>query len=148
MGQDTRYRALPDQAYDPRVTDLDDPLNVPAATGPQALLTTDPTTGVPMTGRGGWYNRNVTQTIPVQLTAGVSLRCLVNNPKRTGCIIQNEDAAATLNYSWGNDIQAFGKSVAPGGADLYDFTTPSDALYLFCLTANIRVLVMEISRAG
>jgi hypothetical protein len=148
MGQDTRYRPLPDQAYDPRVTDLDDPLNVPAATGPQALLSIDPATGNAMTTKGGWFNRNVTQTIPVQLTAGVSLRCLVNNPKRTGCIIQNEDAAATLNYSWGNDIGLFGKSIAPGGADLYDFTTPSDALYLFCATANIRVLVMEISRAG
>lgn len=143
MGQKTRYTPLPDQAYDPRVTDLSKPLNVPAATGPQAV---DPATGQPIA--GNWRNRNVTQTIPVQLVAGVSLRVLVNNQRRTGLVIQNLDAAASLNYSFGNDIAAFGKTIAPGGADLYDFTTPSDALYLFCVAANIRVLVMEISRAG
>jgi hypothetical protein len=143
MGQKTVYTPLPDQAYDPRVTDLSKPLNVPAATGPLAI---NPATGAPAA--GNWKNRNVTQTIPVQLTTGVSLRVLVNNYRRTGCIIQNRDAAATLQYSWGNDIQASGKSIAPGGADLYDFTTPSDALYLFCASANIAVLIMEFSRAG
>jgi|SRR5271167_4969025 len=150
MGQRTRYTPLPDQAYDPRVTDLSKPFNVPAATGPQAALETDPTTGQPRVrkGGGGWQNNNVTQTIPVQLTAGVSLRVLVNNPKRTGLVIQNNDAAAAMQYSFGNDIGAFGKSIAAGGADLYDFTTPSDALYIFCATANIRVLVLEISRSG
>lgn len=143
MGQDTRYTALPDQAYDPRVTNLDKPFNVPAATGPQAV---DPVTGESK--HGTWRNRNVTQTIPIGLIAGASQRVLVNNPRRTGVIIQNKDTVQQLNYSWANDLQLFGLQIGPGGSVLLDFTCPSDALYLFCGGANIQACVAEISRAG
>jgi hypothetical protein len=147
MGQKTRYTPLPDQAYDPRITDLSKPFNVPAATGPQAIASIDPTTGLATT-QGGWVNRNVTNTIPVQLVALATVRILPTNPKRTGVLIQNLDATATLNFSFSNDLQGNGAQVGAGGSVLLDFTTPPDTLYLFCATANIRALVMEFSRMG
>jgi len=147
MGQKTRYQALPDQAYDPRITDLSKPFNVPAATGPQAIASIDPTTGLATT-QGGWVNRNVTNTIPVQLTALVSIRILPTNPKRTGVLIQNLDATAVLNFSFSNDLQGNGAQIGAGGSVLLDFTTPPDTLYLFCASANIRALVMEFARMG
>jgi hypothetical protein len=147
MGQKTRYAPLPDQAYDPRVTDLSKPFNVPAATGPQAITSIDPATGLATT-QGGWVNRNVTNTIPFQLTAGVSTRALPYNPKRTGLLIQNDDTVNPLNFSFSNDLKGNGVSIGPGGAVLFDFTTPPDTLYLFCGGANIACLVLEISRMG
>jgi hypothetical protein len=147
MGQKTRYTPLPDQAYDPRITDLTKPFNVPAATGPQAIQSIDPTTGLATT-QGGWVNRNVTNTIPVQLIALQTVRILVTNPKRTGVLIQNLDATAALNFSFSNDLQGNGAQIGAGGSVLLDFTTPPDTLYLFCATANIRALVMEFSRMG
>jgi hypothetical protein len=143
MGQDTRYTPLPDSPSDPRVTDLSKPFNVPASTGPQAI---DAVTG--KSKHGDWRNRNVTQTIPIGLIAGVSQRVLVNNPRRTGLIIENKDATQPLNYSFANDLQSFGLVIAAGGSVLLDFTCPSDALYLFCGAANIQACVAEISRAG
>jgi hypothetical protein len=151
MGQKSRYTPLPDQAYDPRVTDLSKPFNVPAATGPQALPagTLVSADGMPLPGaRAGWVNRNITNTIPVQLQTGVSLRILPTNPKRTGIIIQNLDATAALNFSFSNDLAGNGAQIGAGGSVLLDFTCPPDTLYLFCGTANIRALVMEFSRSG
>src|SRR5271156_3977279 len=109
MGQKTRYTPLPDQAYDPRITDLSKPFNVPAATGPQTIASVDPTTGLATT-QGGWVNRNVTNTIPVRLQAGVSLRVLPTNPKRTGLLIQNIDTVNSLNFSFANDLMGNGGS--------------------------------------
>lgn len=169
MGRPTKYRPLPDQAYDPRVTDLSSPLNVPGSSGPQATYPyTDAATGLMTTGAdlaagngpgtpgyqktgpngSGWQNRNVTNTIPFSLVAGVSARVLPVNYKRTGLLLQNLDATAVLNFSFGNDLQGFGAQIGAGGSALFDFTTPPDTLYLFCATANIQALVMEISRAG
>jgi hypothetical protein len=169
MGRATKYTALPDQAYDPRVTDLSKPLNVPGVTGPQSAYPyVDPGSGLATTGadmaagngpgtRGynrpgtngaGWVNRNVTNTIPFTLTAGATTRALPVNYKRTGLIIQNADATATLNYSFANDLQGFGLQVPPGGSVLLDFTTPPDTLYLFCASANIQAIVAEFSRSG
>lgn len=164
MGRPTKYTPLPDQAYDPRVTDLSQPLNVPASTGPQAIYPfADPKTGLPTTGSdiaagippgsragaGGWINRNVTNTIPYTILAGQSTRALPVNYKRTGVIIQNLDATATLNYSFANDLQNFGGQIGPGGSVLLDFTCPPDTLYLFVGgAANIQALVVEFSRSG
>jgi hypothetical protein len=147
MGKLTRYRALPDQSYDPRVTDLAHPFNVPAATGP---LTINPATGLL---NGGWVNRNVTNTIPIRLqgiVAGVtngSLRVLPNNPKRTGLIIQNLDAVNALNFSIANDLAGNGIQVGAGGSILLDFTCPPDAIYLFS-AVPLSAMVVEFSRAG
>jgi hypothetical protein len=155
MGRLTKYRPVPDQAYDPRITNLARPLNVPAATGPQASISyTDPGTGQSTTagaasgGPAGWQNKNVTNQIPFLLTAGVSTRALAYNAKRNGMIIQNNDASSTLSYSLGQDLQALGLSIGPGGSVLFDFTTPPDTLYLFCGAANIQVTVVEITRTG
>lgn len=149
MGKLTRYRALPDQSYDPRVTDLSKPFNVPASTGPQTV-TIDPNTGAQVT-QGGWINRNVTNTIPVRLVgiiAGISsgsVRILPNNPKRTGLLIQNLDAVNALNFSFANDLAGNGAQIGAGGSILLDFTTAPDALYLFS-AVPLSALVLEFSR--
>ena len=152
MGKRTTYKPLPDQAYDPRVTDLSKPLNVPGTTGPQANYPfQDPGTGQIVTNAGagsGWVNRNVTNSIPFSLIAAQSTRALPVNYKRTGLLIQNLDATATLNFSFANDLQGFGGAIGAGGSALFDFTTPPDTLYLFCASANIQAMVMEFSRAG
>lgn len=147
MGQKTRYTPLPDQSYDPRVTDLSKPFNVPAATGPQTIASINPTTGLAMT-QGGWVNRNVTNTIPFRLVQAVSTRALPYNPKRTGLLIQNLDTVNPLNFSFANDLQGNGGQIGAGGSALFDFTTPPDTLYLFCGGANLSALVMEFSRMG
>jgi hypothetical protein len=156
MGKLTRYRGLPDQAYDPRVTDLRRPFNVPAGSGPQAAYI-DPATGQSSASLAagasgqpysGWTNKNVTNMIPFLLIAGVSVRALPNNPKRCGLEILNKDAATTINYSFSNDLQLQGLAIGPGGAALYDFTTPPDALYLIAGATNVQVVVLEISRMG
>jgi hypothetical protein len=156
MGRLTKYRPVPDQSYDPRVTDLSRPLNVPGMTGPQSGIPYLDSSGAPTTGSAqnpnsagmGWTNRNVTNQIPFLLTAGISTRALPYNAKRTGLVIQNLDAAQPLSYSFSNDLQALGLQIGAGGAALFDFTTPPDTLYLFCGAANIQVAVVEISRAG
>jgi hypothetical protein len=134
-------------------------LNVPGLTGPQAGIPyIDPDTGLTTSGSainpqggpssGGWMNRNVTNQIPFQLVAGVTIRALPYNIKRTGLLIQNQDAAAPMNYSLAQDLQGNGLIIPAGGDVLLDFTTPPDTLYIFCGTANIRVIVAEFSRAG
>lgn len=163
MGRLTKYRQTPDQAYDPRITNLRRPLNMPAATGPQSGIPyADPATGLATTGAAqaqaagqlagaigqGWTNKNVTNLLPVTLVAGVSQRILAYNPKRSGLEIQNQDATATLSYSFSQDLQGSGLQIGPGGAALYDFTTPPDTVYLFCAAANIQVCIIEISRLG
>jgi hypothetical protein len=151
LGKLTRYRALPDQAYDPRVTDMEHPFNVPSSTGPMTT-TTDPKTGNPVQA-GGWVNRNVTNTIPIRLpgvVAGVSsgtLRVLPNNPRRTGLLIQNIDAVNALNFSFANDLQGNGALIGAGGAILLDFTTAPDALYLFS-AVPLSAIVIEFTRGG
>lgn len=163
MGRLTKYRPLPDQAYDPRITNMQRPLNVPAATGPQAGIPyIDPATGqvtnggnaavasgqLPAAGSNGWVNKNVTNQIPFLLVAGISVRALPYNPKRSGLLIQNLDATNVINYSFSNDLQLNGFQIAAGGAVLLDFTTPPDTLYLISGTANVNAIVAEISRAG
>ena len=145
----TRYRALPDAAYDPRVTDLSRPLN-PApgygngpfepATGP-----TPGTAALAPGAFGGFVNRNTSNQLFFQLTANKSLRALVANPRRCGLEIQNRDATAALVYSFGTDRGFNGLLVAAGGSVLYDFTTPPDTIYLIS-SANILVAMLEISR--
>jgi hypothetical protein len=121
---------LPDSAADPRTTDLSRPLMPPRH---EADL-------------DQWQNRNRTTTIPYQLVANASTRALPYNPRRSGLMIQNLDPSANLRYSFGNDLQGSGLIATPnGGTALFDFTTPPDELYLFA-TANISVIVMEITR--
>src|SRR5271163_4848103 len=116
MGRLTKYRPLPDQAYDPRITNMERPLNVPASTGPQASILPNPV-------NPGWTNKNVTNQIPFQLVAGLSTRALAYNAKRCGLLIQNLDATQPLNYSFSNDLQGIGFLIGPQGAALFDFTT-------------------------
>jgi hypothetical protein len=156
MGKYTRYRPLPDSGYDPRVTDLSRPLNIPGSTGPQSSIPYSTNNGATSTGGVqagisslmGWANKNVTNMIPFGLVAGVSVRALAGNYKRSGLVIENKDPTNTLNYSLGNDLQALGASIGPGGSVLYDFTTPPDAVYLYSGTANLQAVVIEISRTG
>ena len=149
----TRYRPIPDNAYDPRITDLSRPLNSgnPPLIGsgaPGAPIGAGMAPGATGTGPSGWVNRNASNITPFALVAGVSVRALPNNPRRTGLVIQNKDPTSTLQYSLGNDVGILGKNVAPGGADLYDFTTPADAVYLICAAANNQVVIIEIQRTG
>ena len=149
MAPRTRYRALPDAPYDPRVTDLGRPLN-PApgyGNGPFAAPTgADPGASVLAPGaNGGFVNRNISNQLYFVLAANVSLRAIARNPYRSGMQIQNNDATATLVYSLGTDRGFNGFQVQPGGVVLYDFTTPPDTLYLIS-SANIRVAVLEVSR--
>ena len=135
MGRLTVYTPLPDQPYDPRVTDLDNPVRPPKSSG---------VNGIP--GSVDLYrNRNKSNTTPIQLTANVSTRILPANPRRTGILLQNKDAAGTLNFSFGNDASALSPSLAPGAFLLLDFTTPFDELYVFAV-ANIQIAIVEISR--
>lgn len=122
--------SLPDAPYDVRVTDLGRPLKPPAFA---AEL-------------DGFKNRNLTSTIPVQLQAGLSVRILPRNLRRSGLLIQNVDVAADIRYSFGNDLGTSGLLLkANGSAALFDFTTPPDELYLFS-TANASVIVLEMTR--
>lgn len=144
----TRYRALPDAAYDPRLTDLSRPLNAPLGAGVDSsgqFTPGDPGAVAAAIGSRRYFNKNVSQMIGVQLVAGVSLRVLPFNDRRSGLQINNLDATAALSYSFGNDLQTLGIQLAAGAMALYDFTTPADTLYLFS-TANIFVVVLEVSR--
>jgi hypothetical protein len=153
LGKLTRYRPLPDQPYDPRVTDLSKPFNVPAATGPQAIQTDAAGNPIGPAGFGlagnakdQWRNRTISNTFPISLLAGVAIRVLPANPRRTGLLIQNKDAAATLFFAFGNIADINGLQIAAGGGILYDFSTPATELYLFCAAANIQATVQEMSR--
>jgi hypothetical protein len=149
----TRYRALPDAPYDPRVTRLDAPLNAPPgagafdpATGNISPGAVNPVTGLPVSGPGRrFYNRNVASMNVVQLTANNSIRLLPYNDRRSGLQINNRDATNALVYSFGNDAGFNGIALAAGGMALYDFTTPPDSLYLIS-AANILIVVLEITR--
>lgn len=140
-----RYHAIPDQAYDPRVTDVDHPLNAPPGYGGGAAAGAAPLPAA-IAGRT-YYNRNVSNQLPVQLVANLSTRILPTNYRRVGLEIQNLDAATPLVYSFGTDRKFRGLVIAAGGAALYDFTTPPDTLYLIA-SANILVAILEISRQG
>lgn len=120
---------LPDVPSDVRITDLTRPIHPPSAL---AML-------------DQFKNRNNASTVQFQLVGGVSIRALPKNYRRTGLRIQNRDASAVIFYSVGNDLGVNGFSVAPGGSDLYDFTTPSDEIYLIS-AANASVLVLEMTR--
>ena len=145
----TRYRPLPDEAYDPRVTDLSKPLNpVPGYDNGAFAPPTGPVPGASVLApgaMGGYVNRNVSIQQFIQLTAGKSYRALPANIRRCGLQIQNKDATAELVYSIGTDRGYNGFDIAAGGSVLYDFTTPADALYLIS-TADILVAILEISR--
>jgi hypothetical protein len=145
----TRYRALPDSAYDSRVTDLSAPLNAPPGAGAFSPGTGNiaPGDAASVENRRSYFNRNVTNTLSVQLAANKSLRLLPFNDRRSGLIVQNKDATAGLNYSFSNDLGFAGLLIAAGGSILLDFTTPPDTLYLIS-TANILVVVVEITRRG
>jgi len=139
-----RYRALPDAAYDPRVTDLSGSFNGPPGAGPFAPGGAAAAISGQTSGRR-YYNRNITNQLTVQLVANQTLRLLPFNDRRSGLLIQNQDAAAGLNYSLGQDKGFRGVLIAAGGAQLFDFTTPPDTLYLIA-SANILVAVVEITR--
>jgi hypothetical protein len=133
MGRDTRYRSLPDQAYDPRVTSLEFPLRPPVPKNADGTL-------------DNFRNRNLRNTTPIQLVGGAaSVRVLPANPRRTGLIIQNKDTAATLFVGYGiqADLNAF--QIPPGGSILEDFTCPAGEVYLFS-TANIQAVLIDTTR--
>ncbi|MHB8414588.1 MAG: hypothetical protein ACYDDA_03785 [Acidiferrobacteraceae bacterium] len=143
----SRYRALPDAAYDPRVTDVNRPLNVPPGTGGFGPVASGAAALVVPGSGGQFFNRNVTNLVPFQLVANVSVRALAYNPRRSGLIIQNQDAAAPMNYSLGADRKFRGLVIAAGGTVLFDFTTPPDTLYIIS-GANILAVIAEIARQG
>jgi hypothetical protein len=141
MGKFTEYRALPDSPYDPRVTDIDSPVRPPKATDFKLDAAGNPIPG----SQDNFKNRNKSNTTPIQLVAGQSVRALPANPRRSGLMIVNKDATATLFYSFGNSADVLALEIAPKGSALFDFTTPGDELYLFS-SANIQVALLEISR--
>ena len=127
----TRYQILPDQPYDPRITDLSRPLRPP----------TPKTAG----GLDTFRNRTITNTTPIQLTANVGVRALPKNERRTGLLIQNRDAAANLFVGFGNSADSTSVSVPPGGFMLFDFTCPAGEVYLFAI-ANVQAVLVDMSR--
>lgn len=137
MGRLTRYVALPDQSYDPRVTDMSKPLRPPKGT-------LNPDTGEIV--KDQYRNRNVSNTTPIQLVGNAaSIRVLPNNPRRTGLLIQNKDATNVLYYGFGQAADINSLSLAAGGVLLLDFTTPNSEVWFFA-TANIQTVVTDISR--
>lgn len=133
MGRYTTYRPLPDSPYDPRVTDINRPLSPPKGTGPTGAIDT-------------FRNKNIANTTPIQLVGGIATRALPQNPRRTGLMIQNKDAAATMFYSFGNSADTNSFQLAPGASALFDFTTPSSEVWLFSASASIQVMLLEMSR--
>lgn len=133
MGRKTYYRPMPDQSYDPRVTDLSNPLIPPAA--------------AKVGQRKGYENRNAASTFPVQLVGNTPFRALPNNPRRTGLILQNRDAATPLFFSFAGTADANAASLSAGATLLLDFTTPATELWLFA-TANLLASVTEMFRTG
>lgn len=132
----TDYQHMPDAAYDPRVTDLTRPLNMGKIAG---------ATLAPAANARRYFNKNISNLTPVQLTANVSLRILPYNDRRSGLQINNKDTTQGLVYSFGNDAGFNGIQLAAGGMALYDFTTPPDTLYVIS-GANILIAVLEIAR--
>jgi hypothetical protein len=122
-----------DSPYDVRNTDLSRPM-IPQNGGGNG------------SGGDGFRNRIITNTTPFTLAAGQSTRALPRNDRRVGLQIQNLDASAALRYSFGNDLLGSGLQILANNSVLYDFSTPPDELYLFCATANIYVVVMDMTR--
>lgn len=141
MGRPTRYTQLPDQPYDPRITDINNPVRPPTPSG---------TVTLPNGQRVDQFrNRNRRNTTPIQLVGGApSIRVLPANPLRTGLIIQNKDSAATLFVSYGSQADVNSLQIAAGGNILEDFTCPKDEVYLFSVAANIQVVIIETSRGA
>lgn len=132
MGRLTRYGSLPDQPYDPRVTDLTQVLRPPKPKNLDGTL-------------DAYRNRTITNTTPIQLVAGVAVRVLPANPRRTGLLIQNKDTTSALFLGFGNSADANGLSVPAGGFVLFDFTTPAGEVYAFS-NANIQAVFIDMSR--
>ena len=124
---------VPDQSYDPRVTDLSQPLIPPGR---------DPNSGASL---DNFRNRNIRNTSAIQLQTGIALRVLGANLRRTGLIVQNKDAAANAFIAYGNAANGTSFQLAPGGSILEDFTCPSGELWAFS-AANIQIVVIETSR--
>ena len=137
------FRGLPDQAYDPRVTDLERPLRAPQGPSTAGM----PADGNNSTPNGGYVNRNRANTVPFQLVGGAaSIRALPANSKRSGLILQNKDSAATLNFAFGNVADANSLQLAAGASILLDFTCPQDEVWLFSSASNIICTIVEMSR--
>jgi hypothetical protein len=167
----TVYTALPDQSYDPRVTDLTRPLRVPGTgiggpdSGPNGYPihgTTDATTAIQSSTGGlasasdvagaqavvildNFKNRNETKTYPIQLVANQPIRITPGNLRRTGIVIQNKDPAAALFFAFGNAVTTDALSLVAGGMIGFDFTTPPEDLWLLS-ASNIQVAIMEMTR--
>ena len=140
MGRYSPYRNLPDQAYDPRVTDLDKPLRAPK--GPAPVVNPDGSTSP-----GGYVNRNRANTITLQIIgAQPSVRVLPANSRRSGLLLQNKDSVNAVNFAFGNQADANAPQLAAQATLLLDFTTPQDELWLFSSASNILVAIVEITR--
>lgn len=132
MGRRTTYNAQPDQAYDPRVTDITQPLRPPPPRNADGQL-------------DNFRNKTFANTTPIQLVAGVSIRVLPANPRRTGILIQNKDTTNALFIGFGNTADANALSIPAGGFILLDFTCPATEVYAFS-AANIQAVFIDMSR--
>jgi len=139
MGKQTVYAPLPDQAYDPRITDLTAPLRVPGRKPSDVLPTTS-------SAPDNFRNRVVANTTPIQLVGNApAVRVLPSNARRVGLIVQNKDTTTALFVGFGNAADANSFSIAPGGSILLDFTCPNSEVYAFS-TANIQAVFIDMSR--
>lgn len=132
MGRYTRYTALPDQAYDPRVTNMGRPVHPPSPRTVSGAL-------------DKFVNRTITNTSPIQLVANVAQRVLPNNRRRVGLLIQNKDTTNDLFIGFGNGADANSLSVPARGFILLDFACPSGEVYAFA-TANIQAIFVDMTR--
>lgn len=132
MGRLTRYVALPDQAYDPRLTDLSNPVRPPSARSGTGAL-------------DKFVNRTITNTAPIQLVANAGQRVLPNNRRRVGLLIQNKDTTNDLFIGFGNAADANSLSIPARGFILLDFACPASEVYAFA-TANIQAVFVDMTR--
>jgi hypothetical protein len=132
MGKFTRYVPLPDQSYDPRTTDLSNPVRPPVSRS---------RSGLP----GGFVNKVISNTTPIQLVAGVPVRVLPFNQSRKGLLIQNRDTASPLYVGFGGSNGVNDLSIAAGGYLLLDFVCPPSELWLYSPT-NLLAVVVDMSQ--
>lgn len=114
----------------------------------------DPSTGTATDAAGnqvdpGYVNPNVSNMVPFNAAGGALSICILQrNLKRSMIILQNSSSVSNLWYSWGRPA-IIGQSLflVPSQVIGYDYTTPSDALYIaFDGTGTQPGFYQEISR--
>ena len=133
MARFAPYRPLPDQPYDARLTDLNNPLRPPRGAPAKAQPDT-------------FRNRTIANSTPITLVGNAaSIRVLPANFRRVGLLIQNRDTTSALFIGFGVVADANSFSVAAGQSILLDFTCPRSEIYAFA-TSNLLSVFVDMTR--